>query len=268
MILGLIDLRVRATPLPRKAQLEMTAQQQAIALRQQVDRQRELRCAAELELIKMALQPHRDRHLLEYERRRREEQRQQAEGAMKAVAADMQQQMKDMRRAHAAELTQLRRDERAARVAIEEQLLRVQAENTELARQLRAARSAARQARGEAATVEQEAAVIREAAEAEVARVRDHGRAWAKVREAEAHAASTKASRDEVRQRVAELEGQLSSRSRARAAEYAELLTLRGRVKELREKVESYQARSTRRFFELDPIAEENQRLRQQLVQQ
>ena len=138
-ILGLIDLRVRATPLSLQSKRELSWQQKAIQERQQVDRERGLRCAAELELVKMALQPHRDRRLLEYERRRRQEANQEAADAMEGMQAAMRQQAKEMRAAHAAELTQLRGDERAARVAIEELLLRVKVENTELERKLRCA---------------------------------------------------------------------------------------------------------------------------------
>ena len=69
--------------------------------------------------------------------------------------------------------------------------------------------------------------------------MKDHARVWARVREAEACLAGVEAERDGLRERVAELEAQVSSRSQARAAEHAELLTLRGRVKVLREKVDS-----------------------------
>eukprot|EP00966_Prymnesium_polylepis_P259236 5987868-Prymnesium_polylepis.1 len=120
---------------------------------------------------------------------------------MEAMAKEMQQQAKEMRAAHAAELTQLRGDERAARVVVEDQLLRVQCENTELERKLRAAQHRLRVQQGEAAKADEEATGRTQAAEAELARVRDHGRAWSKVREAEAHIASLESSCNALRDR-------------------------------------------------------------------
>jgi hypothetical protein len=88
------------------------------------------------------------------------------------------------------------------------------------------------------------------------------------VREEQARADQAEAARDEALCRIDELEQQLlAQRSAGGAAEHQELLAARGRVKDLREKVESYQARSNRRFFDIDPVQEENQRLRQELAQ-
>eukprot|EP00966_Prymnesium_polylepis_P257720 5953835-Prymnesium_polylepis.1 len=117
--------------------------------------------------------------------------------------------------------------ERAARVALEEQLHRVRNENTELERKLRAAERAARLSRQDAAASEEEAAAEKAAAEAEVARVKEHGRAWARARDEAARRASVEAERDQLLERVQELEAKVSSRSQGRAAEHQELLCAR-----------------------------------------
>ena len=266
-ILAFIDVMVRHHKLPHQAKRVLTFERQLVLTRQMLDAERTLRAEAQIELVNLALQPQRERRLLEYERRLRNEDRKTHLRVMDALAADAARQAKEARAAHAACLTQLRGDERAARVVLEEQVLLVQTNNTELERQLRAAQRAARLSRGSAAAAEEEAAATRAEATAEVARVKDHARAWARVREAEVCVAGVEAERDGLRERVAELEAQVSSRSQARAAEHAELLTLRCRVTELREKVDSYQARSNRRFFEVDPIVEENEALRREQEQ-
>eukprot|EP00966_Prymnesium_polylepis_P085909 1988175-Prymnesium_polylepis.1 len=266
-ILGLINLRVRSTPLPQKAKLQLSYQQQLV--RKARDQERDLRCAAELELVKMALQPQRDRRLLEYERRARIEERHAARAVMEQMERQHSEELRCVRkelRADAAELrVRYEGEARAARVELEEQLTRAQADNRELRQQLRAAQRAARLSRETAVGAEEEAAAAKAAAEVEVARVKEHGRAWAKVREAEARCSSVAGELDQARERVLKLEAQASSRSQGRAAEHDELLTLRGRVKELRAKVDTYQARTQRRFYDVDPMAEENQELRERL---
>ena len=127
------------------------------------------------------------------------------------------------------------------------------------------AECAARLSRETAVDAEAEAAAAKAAAEAEVARVKEHGRAWAKVREAEARCSSVAGELDQARARIVELEAQASSRSQGRAAQHDELISLRSRVKELRAKVGTYQERSQRRFYDVDPMAEENQELRERL---
>jgi hypothetical protein len=268
-IFGLINLRVRATPLPLKAKRQLSAQEKLVAERKLRDQERGLRCAAELELVKLALQPQRDRRLLEYERRARVEERDTARAVMEQMERQHSEELRCVRkelRADAAELrVRYEGEARAARVGLEEQLTHAQADNRELRLQLRAAERTARLSREVAVHSDEEAAAAKADAEAEVARVKAHGRAWAKVHEAEARCSSVTAELDQARERIVELEARASSRSQGRAAEHDELITLRARVKELRAKVETYHARSQRRFYEFDPIAEENQELRQRL---
>ena len=68
-------------------------------------------------------------------------------------------------------------------------------------------------------------------AEAEVVRVQNQSRTWARVHDEEARAQRAEASRDEALTRLGEAEAALVERSGARAKEHQELLTLRGRVK-------------------------------------
>eukprot|EP00966_Prymnesium_polylepis_P039828 924223-Prymnesium_polylepis.1 len=132
----------------------------------------------------MALQPQRDRRLLDYERRARIEERETA----RATISQMEKQHKDelckVRKELRADAAEVRRvyegDERGARVALEEQLMRVRNENTELGCQLRAAQRAARLSQQDARSSDEESAAAKAAAKAELARVKEHGRAWAK----------------------------------------------------------------------------------------
>ena len=104
-------------------------------------------------------------------------------------------------------------------------------------------------------------------AQAEAARVRNQSRAWARVREEEARADRSEAAREAALRRADELKAQLAQRSTGRQIEHQELLRLRGRVKELVAKVATYDARSNRRFFDVDPLQEENEGLRQEHAQ-
>jgi len=97
--------------------------------------------------------------------------------------------------------------------------------------------------------------------------VRNQSRAWARVHDEEARADRLEVALEAALRRVDEHKAALAQRSSGRQIEHQELLRLRARVKELQEKVATYQARSNRRFFDFDPIQEENERLRQELEQ-
>ena len=90
----------------------------------------------------MALQPQRDRRLLEYERRARVEERDAARVVMEQMERQHSEELRRVRkelRADAAELrVRYEGEARAARVELEEQLTHAQAGNRELRQKLRA----------------------------------------------------------------------------------------------------------------------------------
>ena len=92
--------------------------------------------------------------------------------------------LKRLRAAHAAEVRQLKADARAERIALEERVTALQVEITRLERDanVTTARTTLEAAR---ATLEAEERQ-RVAAQAEAARLRDHGRAWQQARELQA----------------------------------------------------------------------------------
>ena len=172
--------------------------------------------------------------------------RKEAEAAHKA-------ELKRLRAAHAAEVRQLKADARVERISLDERITALQVEITRLERDANVTTART--------TLEVEERQ-RVAAEAEAARLRDHGRAWQQARELQAQLERAHATRAEALEAAEELGRKLRARDAKQAAEHNELLALRARVKELREKVETYQARSNRRFFEVDPLQEDNAHLR------
>jgi len=255
-VLLLIDEHVRAVPLPHQAKRDATFERQLVAARKLLDVERQLRAEAEVRLMRHALEPQRDRRALEQERADAAAFQRQAAAATAELHVERAAERKRERAAFAAERRQLLADARQSAIEADEGVTRLEAEITRLEREPKRLEKSL-----------QAAHVQQAAAEAEAARVREHGRAWARVREEQARADQAEAARDEALCRIDELEQQLAQRSAGGAAEHQELLAARGRVKDLREKVESYQARSNRRFFDIDPVQEENQRLRQELAQ-
>eukprot|EP00966_Prymnesium_polylepis_P117816 2723727-Prymnesium_polylepis.1 len=211
----IIDFYVRQHKLSQKAKLEMTVRQQLIATRKRLDEERELRLQAEVELVKQALQPQRDRRLLEYERGARISERQQARETITAMekshAAELKQVRKELRAEAAAVRLQYEGDARAARVKLKEQLLRVQLENTELERKMTSMRYQMSQLRRTSSEALSDATAAKENADAEVARVKDHGRAWAAFREQAARAQNAEVLLEASERRVEELEARLCS---------------------------------------------------------
>eukprot|EP00966_Prymnesium_polylepis_P238198 5508796-Prymnesium_polylepis.1 len=101
--------------------------------------------------------------------------------------------------------------------------------------------------------------------EGEVAAAKE-GRAWSNVRAAEARAERAEAAQHAAEADAERLEAEARRRDPKKQAEKQELYHLRYTVNELREKVDSYQVRSNRKFFEVEPLAEENTALRGQIA--
>lgn len=88
-VLELIDERVRMVPLRHQAKRELTFERKHLAACALLAEERERRAAAECELVKLALQPQRDRRMLEHERAERlaaERQAAESHAAMRAEA--------------------------------------------------------------------------------------------------------------------------------------------------------------------------------------
>ena len=205
------------------------------------------------------MRPQRAQRQLEYERAVHAVALKETAGREAAMQATHAAELKVLRASGAAERLQLLGEARRERVAAEEQITELQGELVQLKRARRHDGARKTLAAAEAARAD---------AEEEVARVQDHGRAWARAREEEARAARAEAARDEALRHVDEQRAQLLSRDASRSAEHEELLSHRAHNKVLRRKLESYEARSNRRFFEVDPLSEENERLRRELKEQ
>ena len=264
-VLAIVDSIVREHEMSHQAKRQVTFERQLVAARKALDEERKRRASAEVELVKLAKQPQRERRALEHERAEAAAFR--AACAADAAATELQQKarLKAERAEAAQERLLLQKAAREASIEAEARITNLQTLNATLERQLRAERSKARAADREAGALLAATEAEKAEAEAEAARTRDHSRAWARVREEQARSERAEAARAELEARVEELEARLGSRDAARQAEHQELLTLRGRVKELRKKVEDYQARSNRRWMEVDPLMEENEGLRQQI---
>eukprot|EP00966_Prymnesium_polylepis_P325229 7381210-Prymnesium_polylepis.1 len=164
-----------------------------------------------------------------------------------------------MRSANAGFLEK-RKELKAERVLAEEQVTRVQAENTALGHQINRAQSALH------ASTKEQAATLSQL-EAELQRARD-GRVWARVREEEVRRGRAEEESARLQHDVDRLLSEANGRSREHAAEKQELKYLRHRVKELQEKVALCDLKSNRKFFEVEPIAEENDQLRRRIEKQ
>lgn len=251
--LRMIDAHVRGTRLAQ-ARREETFELQSIRLREQVDLLRGEK--AELEAQARA-------SLLKAERAARQRDAAISDAAAKLAAAeatardaavDAAKEQRDRLRAANDNYLARKRELEQERVFAEEAVTRVEVMNTELDRQLVRARAALRASAKEAA-----------AAEADLERERDkqrEGRAWACVREERVRRGRAEEESARLRAEVDSLIGEASGRSRQHAAEKEQLKYLRHRVKVLEEKVASYEVKANRKFFEVEPVVEENDRLR------
>ena len=235
-VLLMIDEVVRPYRLPHQAKRALTFERQLVALRKVNDVMREEKAAVELELVKLALQPQRERRKLEYERGVFLSFRQETAAAATEAAQQHATLLKELRAAAAGDRLQMQGDMRNGRIALEEQVTELQSEIKSLERRLKAAHSSSR-------TAEQRSASQLADAEAEVQRLQDRDRAWARVQEERDRVAGAHAARDAALARADVLEAQLGSRAAGRQAEHQELLSLRGLVKQLRTKVETYTTR-------------------------
>ena len=166
--------------------------------------------------------------------------------------------LKDARADAGAKYRGLQKDMQLERVIADEKSTRLEGMITELERALARARSALR---GSLA----EAAIAQEKVQAELEKARE-GRIWARVNEEQERRKQAEEHRNQAQARAEEFSAELNARSSKLQAEKHELWYLRRRVKELEAKVDSYQVRSNRKFFEVEPIAEENERLRDELA--
>lgn len=164
-----------------------------------------------------------------------------------------------LRVAHASYLHRKKELELERRLA-EDKVTEVQVENSQLERQLKRAEAALR-------TSGREAASALADVEAELERVRE-GRVWTRVREEQERRGRAEEESGHLQAEVDQLMSELNSRSMQHAAEKQELKYLRHRVKSLQETVAAYQVKSNRKFFEVEPIAEENARLRSKIEEQ
>ena len=243
---------------------EETFELQAIRLREQVDAQRRQIAALEAEARAACL---------EAVRAVRQRDAASADAAARIAAAhddecardkEHARELREQRAAAAAKYRALQREGQEAAVLAGDCKTGLQAEITNLERALGRARAALR-----AGTKEVGAAQA--ALDAELQRARDermHSRAWARVQEEETRRRRAEEERCRLQNEVDRLLTEASGRSQQAAAEKHELYYLRHRVKELEAKVASYQVRSNRKFFEVEPIAEENEQLRAQLAEQ
>lgn len=254
--LRLIDFYVRGTRLSQ-ARREETYELQLIRSRELIDTLRGEKAALEAMARAAELEALRAVRLREDAQSLCTAMLKAADEAARHAEREHGREMRERLRAANANFLERKKEMEVDRVLAQEQITRVQVENTELERQLNRARAALR-SRGKEAT-----SALAEV-ETELEKLRE-GRVWSRVREEQARRARAE---DENARLVVEIERLLkeaSSRSMQYSAEKQELRYLRHRVKDLQEKVAAYQAKSNRRFFEVEPIAEENSQLRTQL---
>ena len=132
--------------------------------------------------------------------------------------------------------------------------------NTKLETALRHAAAAAR-------STSQKSAAVQFELEESLQRARE-GRVWERVRAAEAKAEAKSVLSKALKAECTRIGAELAAREQDRASKDQELYYLRHRVKELQEKNNSYQVRSNRKFYEVEPIQEENEHLREKLSTQ
>ena len=150
----------------------------------------------------------------------------------------------------------------AERVESDERVTRLESIIGELERQSIAVRASRR-----ADSREAEAERSRLEAERDAAL---EGRTWARVREEERRTAAAEAARDEAHAEMDELRSELhdargAMRNHKTSGAKQELAHAKGQVKELQEKLSLYEMRKNRKFYDFDPISEENESLRAKL---
>eukprot|EP00966_Prymnesium_polylepis_P069947 1626072-Prymnesium_polylepis.1 len=178
--------------------------------------------------------------------------------AKEQMRRDFLTELKEQSATHAFELTQLRGEQRGERVEAGEKVTRLEGMITKLEAQLRHAHTALRKGATEAERAQEKLT-------GELQRAKE-GRIWASVREEEAKRLRVEAQRDELKVEVARLAEQISGRSRKHAAEMDELYTMRGRVKALQKLNATYDVKTQRKFFEVDPILEQKADLERQVA--
>ena len=246
-------------PLSR-ARREETFELQAIQLRKQLDEQRKR--AGTLEAAAHASEQQAVRALRQLDAGR-EAAATKVRAAEATVEEAMQQHagmLKEQRAAAAASYRALQKEMQGERIASSEAMLSLEAEITAYRRQLSRAQAAQRSS-------SRDASAARAEMEEEVQRLRE-GRVWSKVREEQALRERAVEERDRLCTEVERLMVEQQGRARERAAEKSELKYLRFRVRELEEKVGTYHARSNRKFFEVEPLAEQCEELRGELEAQ
>jgi len=111
-----------------------------------------------------------------------------------------------------------------------------------------------------------EAATAADEAASELDRAKS-GRVWSAVREAEAGREAAEKRCNDLQDELEELQQQLGSRSQSRQRDAEQLRYFQKRTEDLQAKIAAYDMRANRRFYDIEPIAEENALLREQLAE-
>eukprot|EP00966_Prymnesium_polylepis_P337089 7391883-Prymnesium_polylepis.1 len=204
------------------------------------------------------LKPQRQQRQFEYAKQQAAADMQAVVDAKEEMHKDFCAELKEQKRTHAFEVNELRGEWRAERAEAGERVASLEGMIRELQRQVQRAQAALRKGGKEA---ERE----KEQLTGEMERLRE-GRVWASVREEEAKRRRVEAQRDELKAEVARLTEQVHARSRKHSAEMDELYTLRGRVKALQKLNATYDVKTQRKFFEVDPILEQKADLERQVA--
>ena len=254
--LRIIDALVRVVPLPRARRAE-THELQAIALRKQVDAMRRQLASAEGEARASAREATRAIRARDAALEREASRAQAAVAAAEAARAQYVTELRDFRDAAAAKHRAFRREFIEERAANLDRMQRMDEETVAMERELAKVRA---DRRSQLSVKDGQVAKL----QAELERARE-GRVWARVREEEARCRRAEEERDRIYAENEALLEKLSFRDGSRSKEREELYRLRYRAKELEAKVATYDARSNRKFFEVEPLAQEIDRLRAEL---
>ena len=259
-VLSIINKHVAPSPMPTAAKRAKTYQMQAVELRGQVDALKHEVDTLQVALSVAQLEPTQLHRHVEAVRAKAHSDKLAADAAAAEAAKEHTAALKEARRWHAFDVTQLQgeiRGERAEWIDERTELQRIISDLEKKQRRVEAALHAG----GKEA--ERERARLLEQLQ------RAHElRAWERVRAEEAARRRVEAQRDELKAELASANTELKSRSRARAAEHQELIRMRSRVKELEQKVSSYNMKANHKFYEIDPIAEESEMLRRKIEAQ
>ena len=257
--LRLIDARVRAAK-KVGARREETYELQAIRLREQVDEERRRIATLEAEVHKHQRNSVRGMRMLDRARSKFEAKLHAANEERQALQEQHKSDVKEQRRAAIIRYRALQKDMQESTAIALEATTRLESDITNLEGQLRRAKAALRLGNKEKEATRQEAEeLLRRAQEA---------RSWARVKEEEARRKRAEDERSAAQYEVARLAEELAGRQQRVAAEKQELYYLRYRVKELQTKVSTYDARSNLKFFEVEPLTESVELLRQELEAQ